>query len=167
MPFLSLDGLCPTRGDSALIVTTATPTNTDQPDNTTGLFELFDSIPGSNPGVRPLRNNINTFPFCLAFTVGNLEDTARDTLMYAAPNQPLLVAGETIELMIGTQRVTFNRNVSDSITRAQICLNGTYAVLYIDCTEVQRLPFNPPAAGLQSIGVIAEPFSLANPYSVS
>ena len=141
------------------------PVPPDEIDNITGLFNFFDTVPGASPAVRPILNNFNTFPLCLAFTVGSLDDSARDTLMYSV-NSPLLVAGRTIELNIGGSRVTFNQNVTGDLSRAQVCLDGSNAVLYLDCGQVQSLPFT-VTAPISSIGVLGEAVTLANSYSVS
>lgn len=157
--------MCTDRGDSALraLSDTLVP---DTPNNVTGLLDLFDIVPGTSTE-RPLRNGFNTFPLCLAFTVGNVDDSSRATLMYSSASDPLLIAGDTIELRIGGNSVSFNYNVtSTTLTRAQICLDGSNAILYLDCTEVQRYPFT-VTAPLTSIGVLGVPFSLQNPYSVS
>jgi hypothetical protein len=156
--------VCPARGDSALR-TVNPPVPDDAANNETGLFSFIDTVPGGDLAVRRIVNAFNTFPLCLAFTVGNLDDANRDTLMYSL-NSPLLVAGDTIELTLGSSQVTFNRNVTSGFTRAQICLDGRNAILYLNCEEVQRFPFTVSSA-ITSIGVLGEAITLNNPYSVS
>lgn len=163
---LTVGGVCPPRGDSALR-TVNPPIPPDDIDNVTqsGLFNFFDTVPGSSPGDRRIVNNFNTFPLCLGFTVGNLDDSVRDTLMYSG-SSPLLVAGRTIQLNIGGSQVSFNQNVTGDLSRAQVCLDGSNAVLYLDCGQVQSLPFT-VTAPITSIGVLGEAVTLINSYSVS
>ena len=162
----AVGGLCTERGDDALRAIGIEYPD-DVPDNETQLFNLFDTIPGANPAERPLRNGFNTFPLCLAFTVGNVDDLSRATLMYSGASSPLLIAGDTIELRIGGSSVSFNQNVTSSVlTRAQICLDGSNAILYLDCEQVQSRPFT-VTAPLTTIGVLGVPITLQNLYSVS
>lgn len=161
---LAVGGVCPDRGDGALR-TVNPPVPPDEVSNITGQFNFFDTVPGANLAERRILNNFNTFPLCLAFTVGDLDEPARDTLMYTATS-PLLVAGRTIELTIGSNRVVFNRNITESLSRAQICLDGSNAILYLDCNQVQSFPFT-VTDPITSIGVLGEARTLANSYSVS
>ena len=164
--FLADSTVCAGRDDDSLRYVPGPVETPDTPDAQTGLFDLVDNVPGARPDIRPLFNNLNGFPVCLAFTVGEVRNTSAATLMYAG-GQPMLSTGNTIELSLGGASVTFNYDITTtSLTRAQICLDGSNAVLYVNCTQVQSQPFAPRTT-VTAIGVIGEPFSLNNPYSVS
>ena len=167
---LEVPGLCNVpdeRTDTGVRTISADLAN-DEVDNTTRQFSFFDTIPGGNLAERDIRNTFTSVPLCMAFTVGDIADPNRDTLLYSQGSSPLLVAGNTIELTVGGDTAVFNRNVTVDFSRAQVCLDGTNAMLYLDCEEVQRIPFTVSSSRpINSIGVIGTPFTLQNSYSVS
>ena len=167
--FLSVSGVCELRGDSALrYIVENPPVPDDQTLAGTQLFHFFDSIPGSQPSERPLFNNFDSFPLCIAFTVGDIRNESLGTLMYAN-TQPMLTLGSTIQLSIGGASADFNLDVTAvTPTRTQICLDGSNAFLYVNCQQVQSVPFQLSSSDAVSIiGVIGEITTLNNPYSVS
>lgn len=164
--FLARSSVCAGRDDDALRYAPGTPEPPDSPNALTGLFDLVDTVPGARPDIRPLFNNLNGFPLCLAFTLGEIMNISATPLMYAN-GEAMLSIGNTIELSLGGASVTFNYDIAATLpTRAQICLDGSNAVLYINCTQVQSQPFAPRTTVVM-IGVIAEQPNINNPYLVS
>ena len=169
MRLLQVPGLCPDAGRTDTAVRTfSADLPDDEVSNTTRLFSFFDTVPGANPAERDIRNTFTSVPLCVAFTVGDV-DPNRDTLLYSQSSSPLLIAGDTIELTVGGETAVFDRNVTAvDFSRAQVCLDGTSALLYLDCREVQRIPFTVSSSRpINSIGVIGTPLTLQNTYSVS
>ena len=106
---------------------------------------------------RPIRNRFNTTPLCLAFSVGNVREMS--TLMQADDGAPLLTIGPTIELSIRGSSVSFNASKIDKnarVQRLQICMNGTDAVFYLDCEEIETKPFYVSNAGINFLSVLRE-----------
>ena len=170
MRLLEVPGLC-TLGQRIDTAVQANGANLpdDVPSHTTGLFSFFDTVPGTNPAERDIRNTFTSVPLCVAFTVGTSDlDPDRYTLLYSGPSSPLLVAGETIELTVGGRTAVFNYNITASGSRGQVCFDGTSAILYRDCEEVQRIPFTVSSSNpINSIGVLGTPLVLENAYIVS
>ena len=107
---------------------------------------------------RPIRNRFNTTPLCLAFSVGNVRETS--VLMEADDGAPLLTIGPAIiELSIGGSSVSFDASEIDKnaqVQRLQICMNGTDAVFYLDCEEIETKPFNVSNAGINFLSILEE-----------
>ena len=106
---------------------------------------------------RPIRNRFNTTPLCLAFSIGNVREMS--TLMQADNGTPLLTIGPTIELSIRGSSVSFNArkiNINAQVQRLQICMNGTDAVFYLDCEEIETKPFNVSNAGINFLSTLRE-----------
>ena len=145
--YLALPGVCSnTRGDVSQKLTFLT-----KPDVEGELSVEFPDAKG-----RPITNQFNMVPFCLAFITGNVVGSA--VLMRGDYGEPLLTIGPQITLSINTSTVSFDAGFSDSSPRRlQICVNGTNAMYYIDCEEVAVKPFAmPPSMGIGSLSVYGE-----------
>ena len=134
--FLSISGVCPMRGDSALLY--IRNGLTDSPDTVTGLFQLSDAV----GGIR-LSNNFGSAPFCLAFTVGSVRSDCESTLVFSGMNQALLILGSKAILSIGAHSVSFDLSFINAfrLKRAQICWDGSKASLFVNCSLVQSKEF--------------------------
>ncbi len=147
--YLSLPGVCEPRGDVSLRLIRVV----SQPDDGEDLFVDF-----RKESDRPIRNRFNVTPSCVAFSVGNVLGSS--TLMEADNGAPLLTIGDTIELLIpGGASVSFNASEIDIITRVQrlqICMNGTHAVFYLDCKEIETKPFTVSNSGINFVSILGE-----------
>ena len=146
--YLNLPGVCATRGDVSLRLISIE----NETDNIGDLFVDF-----WEESKRPIRNRFNTIPLCLAFSVGNVRKTS--ILMQADDGTPLLIIGPTIELSIGGSSVSFNASKIDKnaqVQRLQICINGTDAVFYLDCEEIEIKPFTVSNAGINFLSILGE-----------
>ena len=145
--YLALPGICLHRGDVAYLLLSRT-----KPDVEGELSVDFPDTKG-----RPITNQFNMVPFCLAFITGAVEGSA--VLMRGDYGEPLLTIGPQITLSINTSTVSFDAGYSNyyGLRRLQICVNGTNAIYYIDCEEVAVKPFAmPPSMGIGSLSVLGE-----------
>ena len=146
--YLHLPGVCRNRGDVSLRLIVIRETNEDG--------DLF--VDFRNERERPIRNRFNVTPSCVAFSVGNVRGTS--VLMEADEGAPLLTIGPaTIELSIGGSSVSFDASEIDhntQVQRLQICMNGTNAVFYLDCNEVETKPFTVSNAGINFLSILGE-----------
>lgn len=146
--YLSLPGVCAVRGDVSLRLINIK-------NETENIGELL--VDFRKESKRPIRNRFNAIPLCLAFSVGNVRKTS--ILMQADDGTPLLIIGPTIELSIGGSSVSFNASKIDKnaqVQRLQICINGTDAVFYLDCEEIEIKPFTVSNAGINFLSILGE-----------
>ena len=121
--FIEVGGVCSLRGDTALRYV---PDSGEDPN-----LDFSDSIGGAR-----LSNNLQSSrPVCLAFTVTGITSDPSPPLMYSA-NVPMLTIDSTVDLTIGGSSASFPFDfINAPPTRAQICLDGTNAFLYVNCAQ--------------------------------
>ena len=137
--FLTLPGICATRGDTAMQLLAIDPQATFEAD----LTVFFNNQPPS----QQLFNQFNARnPLCIAFLISGIDDNANTTLIYSGA-EPLITISDTIEFNFGGDTVNFNPpGVNfDPRQRLQICVeevstNSFEAVLFDECVENQRQP---------------------------
>lgn len=145
--YLNLPGVCDPRGDVSLRLI-----NMREPDTKGDLFVNFQE-----ESERPIRNRFNMVPFCLAFSVGNVRGSS--ILMQADDGAPLLTIGPTIDLSIGNSLLSFDASeidINTRVQRLQICMNGTDAIFYLDCEEVETKPFSLMPSGINFLSILGE-----------
>ena len=79
--------------------------------------------------------------------------------MQADDGAPLLTIGPTIELSIGGSSVSFNASeidINTRVQRLQICMNGTDAMFYLDCKEIESKPFTVSNSGINFVSILGE-----------
>ena len=140
--YLDLLGVCASdRGDSAQKLTT------------TPVADLNSDLSISFPDVRgrPITNRFDTQPICFAFIIG---DVASQSALMHTSDGPLITVGNTLDFTLGGNSASFSTDLLNTAAqRVQICLNGTHAVLFINCAEVQALPFS--TSGFSAVGLVA------------
>ena len=106
---------------------------------------------------RSIRNRFNKAPFCLAFSVGNVRGSS--VLMQTDGGAPLLTIGPTIDLSIGDSFLSFDASkidINTRVQRLQICMNGTDAIFYHDCQEMETKPFTLMPSGINFLSILGE-----------
>lgn len=149
----NLTGICAVRGDRAFRLQSSS-----FPDVNQDLAHFFDDPPTD----RQFINRFNVLPLCIGFIVTDVQ--SESVLIYAA-NEPMITIGDgSIEFTLGGRSATFTSldlvGIS-TVSRVQICIDGSNAVLYEDCTELETVEFS--GIGLPSVsfmGVLGEPFVL-------
>ena len=144
--YLDLPGLCEKRGDHGLKLSNINFTDADR--NLSVFFP--DNRTGQN-------NQFNQAPYCLAFITVSIEGPT--VLMWSDDGEPLLSVGAVIKLAISGTSVSFN-STSTNFTKAQrlqICTNGTHAIYYIDCKEMETKPFvMTSSSGINTLSIIGK-----------
>ena len=145
--YLNLPGVCDPRGDVSLRLISMRETDKNG--------DLFVDFREESNG--QIRNRFDMTPFCLAFSVGNVRGTS--VLMQADNGAPLLTIGPTIELSIGGSSVSFDASeidINTRVQRLQICTNGTDAIFYLDCKEIETKPFTVSNSGINYVSILGE-----------
>ena len=150
------------RGDVSRRLTSVRQTDTEG--------DLFVTFPDEKG--RPIHNQFNVAPFCLAFSVGTIRGPT--VLMQADDGTPLLTIGSDIEFSMRGYSVSFNASHIDIDSRArrlQICANGTHATFYLDCKAMETKPFVMSSSGINSVYILGErntsTFEYINLFDVS
>lgn len=149
--YLSLPGVCDPRGDVSLRLLNMLR----QPDEGKDLFVDFNT----KESERPIRNQFNVIPSCVAFSVGNVRGSS--VLIQADNGAPLLtIDNNIIQLSIpGGGSVSFDVSeidINTRVQRLQICMNSTDAVFYLDCEEIKTKPFTVSSSGINFVSILGE-----------
>ena len=114
----------------------------------------------------PISSRTHLFAWLSLFNsyVGN--DSQRSMLMYSEDGA-MLTLGSTIVLSIAGRNVSFDASfIRAPPTRAQICLDGSNAHLFIDCSQIQSKPFV-VTDPVSRIAIFGTPITLQHPFTVS
>ena len=145
--FLALSGLCSDRDVSRRLIA-AKETDT--------YGDFFVNFPDERG--RPIRNQLNTAPFCVGFAIGNV--CGSSVLMQVDDGAPMLtISPDEVEFSIGAASVSFNLtgiDVNTRVQRLQICTNGTDALFYIDCEAVEIKPFTIQSFAIGYVSILGE-----------
>ena len=125
-------------------------------DETDTFGDFFVNFPDKRG--RPIRNQLDTVPVCVAFTIGNVRESS--VLMQADNGAPMLtISASEVEFSIGEASVSFNLtavDINSRVQRLQVCTDGANATFYLDCQPLETKSFTLPSSGINYVSILGE-----------